>query len=137
MGDFFRLGHPVDANVKDFFINRIDGLLAAYDLGKPEHKPKVLQQIVEINEERKKLDEASKKQAEMVTGTAGAHIMLQKDGESPRAMTMEEVLAILQTQQIEVAYLMQYSHLLNTKCVSYQKQILELHQLLDEFRKTK
>ena len=43
------------ADLKDFFMNKIEGLLLDYEPGRPEMKPDVLKQIVEITESREKM----------------------------------------------------------------------------------
>ena len=42
-------------DLKDFYMNQIEGLLADYAPGRPEMKPDVLKQIAEINVEREKM----------------------------------------------------------------------------------
>lgn len=42
-----------DADLKDFYMNRIDTLLSEYEPGLPKHKPDVLKQTKEIEEARK------------------------------------------------------------------------------------
>jgi len=54
-------------SIKDFFMNKIDGLLDLYEPGRIENKPEVLKQIEEIKIKRKKMiEEGQKKNMEMV-----------------------------------------------------------------------
>ena len=94
--DFIR--RPEEDNIKDFFMNRIDAALAEYPLGKPEEKPDVLNQIKKIEEERARLQNAQ-------NGPDSAKLMLQRPGEEPRELTMQEITQILNNQTQEIAKL--------------------------------
>ena len=48
-----------EPEIKDFFMNRIEGLLEAYEPGHPRMKPDVLQQIKEIDKQRAELEAAN------------------------------------------------------------------------------
>jgi len=64
--DFIR--QPFEAAVKRFFLEEIDGLLAAYEPGRPMHKPDVIQQTKELDAQRKALnEEMARKQAQALT----------------------------------------------------------------------
>jgi hypothetical protein len=49
-----------EANIKQFFCEKIDELLQNYDLGKIEYKPDVIKQTEEIQKNREKIMEAAK-----------------------------------------------------------------------------
>ena len=74
-----------EADLKQFYMEEIEGLLENYDPGKPYMKPDVLQQIIKIEETRRKHAES------MVQNP----IMLQKPGEQPKAMNNKEVVDIM------------------------------------------
>ena len=74
-----------EADLKQFYMEEIEGLLENYDPGKPAMKPDVLQQIIKIEETRRKHAES------MVQNP----IMLQKPGEQPKAMNNKEVVDIM------------------------------------------
>jgi len=74
-----------EADLKQFYMEEIEGLLENYDPGKPSMKPDVLQQIIKIEEKRRKHAES------MVQNP----IMLQKPGEQPKAMNNKEVVDIM------------------------------------------
>lgn len=50
-----------EPDLKDFFMNRIEGLLETYEPGHPRMKPDVLQQIKEIDKQRAELEAANVK----------------------------------------------------------------------------
>lgn len=51
-----------EPDIKDFFMNTIDSLLANYEPGKPENKPEVLRQIEELKQKRMEAIENHQKQ---------------------------------------------------------------------------
>ena len=87
-----------EKDIKDFFMNRIDGLLATYEPGDPKMKPDVLKQLVEIDEKRKKMMEQQQQQNH--NGDIPV-IMMERPGEERRPMTSTEIVDTLrQTQQM-------------------------------------
>ena len=83
-----------EANIKDFFMNRIDGLLKGYAAGQPSMKPDVMRQLGEIDEQRKRMmADEQQKTAQL------PQIMMEKPGEPPRAMTADEILSALKEYQ--------------------------------------
>jgi len=83
-----------EQDIKDFFMNRIDGLLEKYEPGDPKMKPDVLKQIKEIDEQRKKMMEEQQMQ-----NTSMPQIIMERPGEAPRAMTGAEIVDALRNHQ--------------------------------------
>ena len=79
-----------EPELKDFYMNQIDGLLANYEPGNPENKPDVMKQIKEIEAERAKMMQQH--------GGGGSKIMINKDGQQIELQT-EQIVQILQGQQ--------------------------------------
>jgi glycosyltransferase involved in cell wall biosynthesis len=79
-----------ESAIKQFFMNDIDQLLRKYEPGEPKMKPDVLKQIKEIDEERAKM---------AASQPGNGQIMVNKPGEPPRALTNEEVVKIISSQQ--------------------------------------
>jgi glycosyltransferase involved in cell wall biosynthesis len=105
-----------EANIKDFFMNRIDGLLKGYVAGQPSMKPDVMRQLGEIDEQRKRMmADEQQKTAQL------PQIMVEKPGESPRAMTADEILSALKEYQ-EV----------NERL---QRRVLELEAMVQELQR--
>ena len=75
-------------DIKDFYMNRIEGLLEKYEPGDPVNKPDVLKQIKEIEEERKK----------MMENNSGGKIVLNQNGEHIE-LNNEQIVEILKKQQ--------------------------------------
>jgi glycosyltransferase involved in cell wall biosynthesis len=84
-----------EKDIKDFFMNRIDGLLADYEPGEPKMKPDVLKQMVEIDEQRKKMmEEKQRKMQEQIP-----QIIMERPGEAARPMTSVEIVEALRQHQ--------------------------------------
>ena len=87
-----------EEHIKHFFLNDIDTLLLNYAPGKPEEKPEVLQQIVKIEEERRKMIQ------EHTAANAGANqtLMMQRQGEEPCVLTVQQIPVLLNQLQNEI-----------------------------------
>lgn len=92
-----------EENIKDFFMNRVDKLLDAYEPGLPKMKPDVLIQMKEIEKER---EEMAKKMMEQQQGANGP-VMLQRPGQEPIQLNSHEIVAIIQQQQQKIGELTQ------------------------------
>ncbi len=109
-----------DKDYKDFYMNRIENLLLNYSPGEPEMKPDVLEQIKEIEKERKKRAE------EMAKANSG-QISINKDGKNI-PLNNQQVVSILQEQQNK---LQELSNLLQEK----DKEIINLNNKICSLNK--
>ena len=76
--------------IMEFFLKDIDNLLKNYSPGDPVHKPDVLKQLKEIEAER----------AQMMQNHGNVpKIMIQKPGEPPVELSLEQIVQLLQQQQ--------------------------------------
>lgn len=80
-----------------FFMEEIDAKLVDYAPGKPEMKPDVLKQMVEMEESRKRDAKAMRNQQGGIT--------VQKPGESPKSLTHDETVDLLRKQQDQIGQL--------------------------------
>jgi len=80
-----------EGDMRDFYTNRIYGLLKKYEPGLPSMKPDVLKQIVEIEEDRKRQMQQNQ-----------PSITLQRPNEPPITLTMEQVVDMLRQQQSKI-----------------------------------
>jgi hypothetical protein len=94
VNDFIKLEKERD--IKKFFMEDIDGLLAKYEPGEPKMKPDVLKQISEIEATREKMmmDEQAK---------GAGQIMMNQPGKEPVALTIPQIAEILKNQQDMIA----------------------------------
>jgi len=82
-----------DKSIKEFYMETIDTLLKTYEPGSPSNKPDVLKQIVEIEEERKKIMEQNN-----ASGQVQGQIVINQDGkEIP--LSNQQIVNIIQNQQ--------------------------------------
>ena len=106
---------PKEAWIKEFFMEKIDGLLAEYAPGDPSMKPDVLKQTKEIEEERARM--AMQQQA-------NAPIMISKDGGPPTALSSQEVIHIINSQKADIQMLQQKNQELQQIAINLQQQII-------------
>ena len=84
---------PFESNIKHFFMDEIDDLLAKYAPGEPSMKPDVLKQIKIIDEERAKMFS----QQQPATG-----IMMSRPGEEPVTLNQNQIVDIINNQQKQI-----------------------------------
>lgn len=82
-----------EKELKDFYMN-IDSLLQYYSPGKPIMKPDVLEQMVKIEETRRKHAE----QMAQNNGNGG-QILVQQDGKDPIALNNNQIVELMKQQQ--------------------------------------
>jgi glycosyltransferase involved in cell wall biosynthesis len=103
--------------IKDFFMNKIDDLLANYEPGEPKMKPDVLKQTKEIEEERAKM---------MQQQQSNSPIMMSKDGQEPKALSSQEIITIINSQKTDIQNLLQQNKELQNIVVQLQQQLLQV-----------
>ena len=91
--DFIR--QTSEKNIRQFFMNDIDDKLKAYQPGEPGMKPDVLEQIAQIDEERKRF----------IAAQPAPQIMIDIPGKERRPMTPHEIVKALSQQQEHIKLL--------------------------------
>jgi hypothetical protein len=81
--------------LKKFFMDELEDLLVDYKPGEPSMKPDVLQQIIKIEEQRRKHLES----------TMQAPLMYQEPGKPPQQLKTEQIMQILNQQKQHLAKL--------------------------------
>ena len=114
---------PKETHIKKFFLEDIDKLLEKYEPGDPKMKPDVLEQTKKIEEERQKMIAEHMKNNPQPPAVPG--IMVQEPGKPPRAMSPEEILKLIQSQQQEIQTLNARNKELEDMLVDLQQQILK------------
>jgi glycosyltransferase involved in cell wall biosynthesis len=109
---FIKFKH--EDNIKDFFMNKIEGLLEKYEPGLPNMKPDVLAQIKKIEADRA---ETMKKMQEQ--HMRSGPIILQKPGEEPVELSTQDAVNIMQNQQTHIQQL-------TAKIAELEKSIVQL-----------
>ena len=108
-------------NIKNFFMNDIDELLKKYEPGEPKMKPDVLIQIKQIELEREKMVNDSN--AEM--NKNAPRIMMERPGQSPVSLSMEDVVNLLKQQQGHIEFTTRRVQELETSLQSLQMLLLD------------
>ena len=80
-----------DETMREFYMEKIDSLLKGYKPGDPSNKPDVLKQMIEIDEERKKMMEQN-------NGSGQGQIILNQDGKEI-VLNNQQIVQIIQNQQ--------------------------------------
>lgn len=80
--------------IKEWFMEKIDADLEVYDPGKPEMKPDVLKQMLDIEEERRRMAEQR--------GRGGGEFVIQEPGQEPQKISPEQISEILQKQHLDI-----------------------------------
>ena len=112
-----------EAELKDFYMNQIEGKLESYEPGKPAMKPDVLQQIIEIEERRRK---EAENMAQQMQQNAGNIMIKQPDGNEV-SLSNEQTVKILQDQQEKINSLMGEMNQLKQQCTMLAKHCDELN----------
>ncbi len=86
-----------DNELRRFYMSELEGLLEKYEPGRPEMKPDVIAQTLQIEKERAKMAEDA-----AATG-GGGNIVLQQAGQSPVTLNNKQIVDILQALQNDVA----------------------------------
>jgi glycosyltransferase involved in cell wall biosynthesis len=118
-------------SIKDFFMNKIDKLLEAYEPGSPKMKPDVLEQIKKIEAERAEM--LRKAQNEAAT-----QIILEKPGEKPVVLTTQDAVNIMQQQQKYIGELTNEKQNHLNRIAELEKMIIQLQmQIIDKNKELK
>lgn len=115
-----------EKDLKDFYMN-VDTLLTYYDDGKPAMKPDVLQQLINIEETRRKHAENMASQ-----GIGGGQIMIQQDGKDPVALNNNQVVDIMKQQQQQLQTQAQQLQQLKQICDNLSNENLQLKKNIHE-----
>ena len=94
-----------DADFIDFYVNRIEQLLKTYEPGRPNMKPDVIKQMVEIEKSRKK--EMEKMRAAQQQQPNQPCITFSNSNGTTQQLTLEQVVQILQQQQNQIDQLVE------------------------------
>jgi len=117
--------NPKESEIKNFFMTDIDKLLEKYQPGEPKMKPDVLKQLKEIEESRKKMMEEHMKQQGQNLNSNVPQIMVNQPGQPSRALSIEEIMQILNNQTENINQLTKKNEQLETMVANLQKQLAE------------
>ena len=109
---------PWEAEIRAFFMERIDGLLLHYTPGDPSMKPDVLKQMKENDAERQQLIQQNQQ------------ILIGEPGQPQRPMTTEEIIDTMQRQQQTLRQQHQIILEFQEREAEYLKTIADLREKL-------
>jgi len=113
-----------NTNLCNFYTNEIENLLNNYEPGKPEMKPDVLKQIIEIEKHRKNIIENNKEPKITIKYSDGKEQILKTD----------EILNLLQLQTNEIKFLKQQIEM-NVRFIDALKnKIIEKDNIINNFK---
>ena len=118
-----------EEDLKDFYMNKIDDLLAEYEPGNPENKPDVLKQMKEIKAEREKM-----MQQQQANG--GGQIMINKDGQQI-PLNNNDIVNILHQQQKQLQEQQQKLQELVNQIQIRDQMLAQMKNKIDELEKEK
>jgi hypothetical protein len=87
-----------DHNLRRFYLVELEKLLEDYAPGRPEMKPDVIAQTLQLERERAKMAE----DAAAAGGGDGGKIILQQPGQEPVTLNNQQVIQIIQSLQADV-----------------------------------
>jgi len=115
-----------EAHIKDFFLNKIDDLLNAYEPGDPKMKPDVIKQTKEIEEERAKQHQEQMQNNSQI-------IMMSQDGGPPKPLSPDEILNIINRQKDDIQKLLKQNEHLQKIIVQLQEQMTQGEGIQNQF----
>jgi hypothetical protein len=120
-----------EQDLKEFYMNQIEDLLKDYEPGRPSMKPDVLQQIIEIEEKRRK--EMEKMQQMQVQNNS--QICLQDQNGETKQLDNNEIVKILQSQQKELQLFSSKIKEKDEEVELYKNQFNDLQNKFENLRK--
>lgn len=114
-----------EKELKDFFMNKIEDLLKNYEPGKPEMKPDVMKQLVEIEEKRK---------VEMQKMQNQGTICLQQQGKEPVPLSNNDIIQMLQNNANEINKLQKQIQMNETFINLLKEKITEKDNIINQLK---
>jgi hypothetical protein len=102
-----------DHNIRRFYMMELEKLLENYAPGRPDMKPDVIAQTIQLEKERSQMAEQAA--AAGSGGGGGGQIILQQPGQPPIALNNEQVVQVIQQLQGEVEKLKEENRILQAK----------------------
>ena len=90
-----------DHTLRKFYMNDIAKLLVDYLPGRPEMKPDVIAQTLQLERDREKMAQEHERQMREAN-SSGGQIVLQEEGKPPITLTNQQVVDIMQKQQRDI-----------------------------------
>lgn len=111
-----------DAALRKFYMVDLEKLLVDYLPGRPEMKPDVIAQTLQLERDREKMAQEYERQMRE-SNSSGGQIVLQQDGQPPMTLTNQQVVDIMQKQQRDIQFR-------DAQIVEFQAEIQQLRKQL-------
>jgi glycosyltransferase involved in cell wall biosynthesis len=108
--------------ILDFFLKDIEMKLKMYEPGDSKHKPDVIKQLKEMDEARAKQMQEMMKSGQIPS----PKIIIQRPGEPPAELSMEDVVKLLQNQQEHIAKLIETIQIQEVRIQELSAQIRDM-----------
>jgi len=116
-----------EAELKEFYMN-VDSLLENYSPGDPSMKPDVLKQMIKIEESRRKTAEERAQRAQQ----ANQQISIQRDGEDPQNLNIQQVAELLKQYQVRMSQMNQVNDGLIKEQLVFKSKIESQNITIDQ-----
>ena len=117
-----------DKDLKEFYMERLEGLLQNYYPGDPVNKPDVIQQIKEIDEERRKMALEQQNQGQ-------GQIILSQDGKQI-PLSNEQIVDIMRKQQDQLQNFIRLLQEKDNALAKLQQQVVDYENSDNTFENT-
>ena len=111
-----------DAALRKFYMVELEKLLLDYQPGRPEMKPDVIAQTLQLERDREKMAQEHERQMRE-SNSSGGQIVLQQEGQPPMSLTNQQVVDIMQQQQRDIQNR-------DSQIVKFQAEIQQLRKQL-------
>ena len=91
-----------DQTLRQFYMVELEKILENYAPGRPEMKPDVIAQTIQLEKERAKMAEDAAAADAAGSGGGGGQIILQQPGQQPVTLNNQQVVQIIQQLQTDV-----------------------------------
>ena len=126
------ISNPNESKIKKFFMEDIDKLLSNYEPGKPTSKPDVLEQIKAIEKKREEMNQ----QMSAKNGGEQQQIMMERPGQPPIVITIQDAVNIMQQMQQQIQMLTSKLEEKDTVVIGLQKQLSDKIKLISELKRS-
>jgi len=121
-----------DPVLRKFYMVDLEKILVDYLPGRPEMKPDVIQQTLQLERERERM---AAEQAQQMNGGGGGdngQIILQQPGQEPVALSNKQVVEIIQQQQGEIQNRDKKIHQMNEEIKKLQFDLYNLRKVVEK-----
>lgn len=121
-----------DPVLRKFYMVDLEKILVDYLPGRPEMKPDVIQQTLQLERERERM---AAEQAQQMNGGGGGdngQIILQQPGQEPVALSNKQVVEIIQQQQGEIQNRDKRIHQMNEEIKKLQFDLYNLRKVVEK-----